>query len=127
MRLYRTKEGFLLEQEQQWYAGGNPLWDDLVSRDDLDQFLKTQIPELREIVGDPATLSHLLLAPIGSQEVWAAGVTYHRSRDARMEEAFSAGGGDFYDRVYQAARPELVPLRRVQPRRPERPRWTRLP
>lgn len=39
--------------------------------------------------------------------MWAAGVTYHRSRDARMEESESAGGGDFYDRVYQAERPEL--------------------
>ena len=48
-----------------------------------------------------------LLPPLGSQEVWAAGVTYYRSRTARMEEAKSAGGGDFYDRVYAAARPEL--------------------
>jgi len=39
--------------------------------------------------------------------VWAAGVTYFRSRDARMEESKSAGGGDFYDRVYSAERPEL--------------------
>src|SRR5262249_1735852 len=46
-------------------------------------------------------------APIGSQEVWAAGVTYIRSRDARMEESRSGGGGDFYDRVYVADRPEL--------------------
>ncbi|MGH9600512.1 MAG: fumarylacetoacetate hydrolase family protein, partial [Terracidiphilus sp.] len=46
-------------------------------------------------------------APIGNQEVWAAGVTYYRSRNARMEEAKSAGGGDFYDRVYSAERPEL--------------------
>ena len=48
-----------------------------------------------------------ILAPIGNQEVWAAGVTYYRSRSARMEEAKSAGGGDFYDRVYSAERPEL--------------------
>ena len=48
-----------------------------------------------------------LLPPIGSQEIWAAGVTYYRSRTARMEEAKLAGGGDFYDRVYDAARPEL--------------------
>jgi 2-dehydro-3-deoxy-D-arabinonate dehydratase len=47
------------------------------------------------------------LAPIENQEVWAAGVTYYRSRDARMEESKSAGGGDFYSRVYSAARPEL--------------------
>jgi 2-dehydro-3-deoxy-D-arabinonate dehydratase len=46
-------------------------------------------------------------APIGNQEVWAAGVTYYRSRDARMQESKSSGGGDFYDRVYAAERPEL--------------------
>ena len=48
------------------------------------------------------------LAPIGSsQELWAAGVTYQRSRTARMEESQTAGGGDFYDRVYHAERPEI--------------------
>jgi len=46
-------------------------------------------------------------APILNQEVWAAGVTYLRSKDARMEEARDAGGGNFYDRVYNADRPEL--------------------
>jgi 2-dehydro-3-deoxy-D-arabinonate dehydratase len=53
------------------------------------------------------SLNEVVGAPIGKQEVWAAGVTYYRSRDARMEEAKSAGGGDFYDRVYAAERPEL--------------------
>jgi 2-dehydro-3-deoxy-D-arabinonate dehydratase len=47
------------------------------------------------------------LAPIDSQEVWAAGVTYYRSRTARMAESEVAGGGSFYDRVYSAERPEL--------------------
>jgi 2-dehydro-3-deoxy-D-arabinonate dehydratase len=59
--------------------------------------------------GKPAAdfASAQILAPIATQEVWAAGVTYYRSRSARMEEAKSAGGGDFYDRVYSAERPEL--------------------
>ena len=48
-----------------------------------------------------------MLAPIASQEVWAAGVTYYRSRDARIEESRDAAGGDFYARVYAAERPEL--------------------
>jgi 2-dehydro-3-deoxy-D-arabinonate dehydratase len=48
-----------------------------------------------------------ILAPAVSQEVWAAGVTYYRSRDARIEESKEAGGGNFYDRVYSAERPEL--------------------
>ena len=46
-----------------------------------------------------------LLAPIDAQEVWAAGVTYRRSRTARMAE--SEGAARFYDLVYEAARPEL--------------------
>jgi 2-dehydro-3-deoxy-D-arabinonate dehydratase len=46
-----------------------------------------------------------LVTPVESQEVWAAGVTYLRSKQARMEESdFSA---DAYDRVYDAPRPEL--------------------
>jgi 2-dehydro-3-deoxy-D-arabinonate dehydratase len=45
------------------------------------------------------------LAPVDEQEVWAAGVTYERSRVARQAEAID--GGDIYARVYTAARPEL--------------------
>jgi 2-dehydro-3-deoxy-D-arabinonate dehydratase len=48
-----------------------------------------------------------LLPPVDAQEVWAAGVTYLRSKKAREEEAAAAGGGSFYDRVYTAPRPEL--------------------
>ena len=46
----------------------------------------------------------VLLAPVEGQEVWAAGVTYEKSRVARNEES---GGHDFYDKVYDAERPEL--------------------
>jgi 2-dehydro-3-deoxy-D-arabinonate dehydratase len=46
-----------------------------------------------------------LLAPLDEQEVWAAGVTYKRSREARERE--SAGAARFYDLVYNAERPEL--------------------
>jgi 2-dehydro-3-deoxy-D-arabinonate dehydratase len=45
-----------------------------------------------------------LLPPIDRQEVWAAGVTYVRSREARMEESATA---DVYARVYEAERPEI--------------------
>lgn len=49
--------------------------------------------------------SVVLVPPIDQQEVWAAGVTYKRSRTARMEE--SANAADCYDRVYASPRPEL--------------------
>ena len=54
--------------------------------------------------GDGAPADVRLLAPVGGQEVWAAGVTYERSRVARIEESVSA---DPYDLVYEADRPEL--------------------
>ncbi len=56
------------------------------------------------------------LPPLDAQEVWAAGVTYKRSKVAREEESASTGGSRFYDMVYSAARPELFfksPARRV--------------
>jgi 2-dehydro-3-deoxy-D-arabinonate dehydratase len=55
---------------------------------------------------DPIPLEELtLLPPIDQQEVWAAGVTYKRSKTARMEE--SAAAASCYDRVYASPRPEL--------------------
>src|SRR5579884_3395008 len=62
----------------------------------------------RALLGDapPVPLGELaLLAPVDQEEVWAAGVTYKRSREARERE--SAGAARFYDLVYNADRPEL--------------------
>lgn len=57
------------------------------------------------------------LAPIDAQEVWAAGVTYKRSEEARKRE--SVGAAVFYDKVYTADRPELffkaTPARVIRP------------
>jgi 2-dehydro-3-deoxy-D-arabinonate dehydratase len=56
------------------------------------------------------------LAPLDQQEVWAAGVTYKRSSEARRRESADTGGARFYDLVYAAERPELffkAPARRV--------------
>lgn len=121
MRLYRTRHTFLLEENGHFYriesaGSGTEAWDALVTRDDLADYLRAAITEA-ERVETPA--NDELEAPIGSQEVWAAGVTYYRSRDARMLESKSSGGGDFYDRVYSADRPELffkaTPHRVVRP------------
>ncbi|MBA4066294.1 MAG: 2-hydroxyhepta-2,4-diene-1,7-dioate isomerase, partial [Isosphaera sp.] len=68
--------------------------------------------------------SQTFLAPIDRQEVWAAGVTYKRSKVAREEE--SRGAAQFYDKVYTAPRPELflkaTPQRVVHPGDPVRVR-----
>src|SRR6185369_8128304 len=100
MRLYRTARGPVVEHDGVHHRVGEE-WDALLNAEDLRATLEAACR------GPAVEAPSSLLAPIGSQEVWAAGVTYWRSRDARMEEARKAGGGSFYDRVYEAERPEL--------------------
>src|ERR1043166_5097419 len=107
MKLYRTTSGCVVEQDGKFYSAGDVTWDELVRREDLDQYLRGWLSRSPKPTQNPMDNIASLKAPIGSQEVWAAGVTYFRSRDARMEESKAAGGGNFYDRVYQAERPEL--------------------
>lgn len=106
MKLYRTASGYIVEHQDQFYAGAHASWDQLITRDDLEAYLKKTLQKPMDATSF-ADIEKQILAPIGSQEVWASGVTYYRSRNARMEEAKTAGGGDFYDRVYLAERPEL--------------------
>jgi 2-dehydro-3-deoxy-D-arabinonate dehydratase len=103
MKLYRTTTGFYAEDNGSYYSVDAPDWDDLIASPDLYDRVKTALSgeKLSSLNGAQ------VLAPIGNQEVWAAGVTYFRSRDARIEESKDAGGGTFYDRVYHAERPEL--------------------
>jgi len=105
MKLYNTRRGVLLERaDGRWVECGETI-DALVARG------AGMIPRLRAVAERqdeaPPPPAADLLAPIGSQEVWGAGVTYLRSRAARMEESHAAGGAGFYDRVYHAERPEL--------------------
>jgi 2-dehydro-3-deoxy-D-arabinonate dehydratase len=102
MKLYQTAHGPVVERAGAYHAAGLS-WDSLIAADDLPGLLAEAVRSSPA----SAALPGEVLAPIGSQEVWAAGVTYFRSRTARMEESKSAGGGDFYDRVYAAQRPEL--------------------
>jgi len=102
MKLYRTASSLVIEDGGRYYPMNGRSFDSFVCDNDLYRTLDG-------IVSRETPLHGLdienLRAPIGDQEVWAAGVTYYRSRNARMEE--SKGGGDFYDRVYSAERPEL--------------------
>jgi 2-dehydro-3-deoxy-D-arabinonate dehydratase len=104
VKLFCTTNGAYVEQGGTYFSVAENSWDALVTQDDLHAFLQAVVAN-GEAAADFASAQ--ILAPIGTQEVWAAGVTYYRSRSARMEESKSAGGGDFYDRVYSAERPEL--------------------
>ena len=104
MNLYRTSNGNYVEERGSCYRVPESSWDALVTHTDLRGYLASVVAAAK-LAGDFQAAR--IEAPIGSQEVWAAGVTYFRSRSARMAEAKDAGGGDFYDRVYSAERPEL--------------------
>jgi len=103
MKLLRTADRWLIQQHDTIFQLGDF---------DIDAWLADENP--------PAALSHLLRSlppspqlkapaspslPIASQEVWAAGVTYQRSRVARMEESVISKSA--YDLVYDAPRPEI--------------------
>lgn len=101
MRAYRTPAEIIIEDEGKFFPLAGLSWDD---------FIRGDTHELAQTAARGQTVhfdASSALAPIVSQEVWAAGVTYYRSRDARMRESHDAGGGDFYARVYNASRPEL--------------------
>ena len=101
MRLYRTSRGPMVESAGAFHPVDYD-WDSLINRDDLLAYLRHATERSAGESGIERAL-----APIGSQEVWAAGVTYYRSRTARLEESKAGGGSSFYDRVYEAERPEL--------------------
>jgi 2-dehydro-3-deoxy-D-arabinonate dehydratase len=106
MIVLRTQTGLILSHGRQSYRLADVSFDELINRDGLLAHLQRLTSSSTPLAEDPIDAPQVL-APIGSQEVWAAGVTYYRSRDARMEEAQESGGGSFYDRVYVAERPEL--------------------
>ncbi|MEI6862392.1 MAG: fumarylacetoacetate hydrolase family protein [Verrucomicrobiota bacterium] len=101
--VYSDSTGLLLAQNGAFKRPAAPLSiDDIFTADDPLALVRRAWDTAK-----PAAAPGALLAPIGTQEVWAAGVTYLRSRTARMEESKDAGGGTFYDLVYNAVRPEL--------------------
>ncbi len=105
MKLYRTKRGIVVEDRSAFHLLPERSWDELFNRPQLEASLTSTTRRTSPLTDFP--LPDEILPPIGQQEVWAAGVTYFRSRTARMDEAKDTGGADFYDRVYSAERPEL--------------------
>src|SRR5450432_1350186 len=108
MKLYRTRKGIVLKQQENYHLIDQP-WDELINRDGLHGYLLAATTGAKALSSGEAAdwCEKETLPAIGTQEVWAAGVTYLRSRDARMEESKDSGGADFYDKVYAAQRPEL--------------------
>lgn len=106
MKLYKTKSGIVVSAGEQFFLFPEA-WDTWMVRTDLHAYVSARIASAKATNEGPRLIREELLPPIGNQEVWAAGVTYYRSREARMEESKSSGASTFYDKVYDAERPEL--------------------
>ena len=99
-KIYRIDSGIQIEnQKGELTEALRVSWDECINQENLFQFCQNQsyIAQNREAIQ----------TPIESQEIWAAGVTYLRSKVARMEESKESGGDTFYDKVYDAERPEI--------------------
>jgi 2-dehydro-3-deoxy-D-arabinonate dehydratase len=102
LTLFRSAEGIVAQRGEDLFRLPRVDFDAVFTQADPASWLEDKLSQ-----GTPVLADERWLAPIQSQEVWAAGVTYLRSRDARMEESKDTGGGTFYDRVYDADRPEI--------------------
>ncbi len=103
MKLYKTNQGIIIELSEKFYLSNAENWDDYINQENLFDIITADIQSLSEISWNKEGI----LAPIQNQEIWASGVTYMRSREARMDESKDSGGADFYAKVYEAERPEL--------------------
>ena len=107
MKIYRTESSAIVLSEKKCYVLENADWDQLINRNGLHDCLRSLIAKLSPAGSENILETFKIKAPIKSQEIWAAGVTYLKSKTARMEESEATGGAIFYDKVYAAERPEL--------------------
>jgi 2-dehydro-3-deoxy-D-arabinonate dehydratase len=104
MHLYRTTKGFLLRADTHFLSIHGTDFDELLNLPDLYGHL---IDVSGKAPAAEPPQPEDILAPVGTQEIWAAGVTYERSREGRREESKESGAAVFYSKVYDATRPEL--------------------
>ncbi len=107
MKLYNTVDGIVSEHAGKWVRHEGADWDELLNHEHLSRHLLALHDSLPAMVPPTAGVPAGLLPPMQGQELWASGVTYLRSKVERQEESKDSGGGDFYQRVYEAERPEL--------------------
>ncbi len=99
-KIYRVAGGIQIENTAGKFTSPlNEKWDEFINQPNLFQICDQQ--------SFTESTSVATQIPIESQEIWAAGVTYLRSKVARMEESKESGGDTFYEKVYDAERPEI--------------------
>jgi 2-dehydro-3-deoxy-D-arabinonate dehydratase len=100
--LFRSHQALIAQRGEDYFRLQERSLDTIFTIAEPAEWLQAQLAS-----AEPVARPEDLRPPIESQEVWAAGVTYMRSREARIEESQDTGGGSFYDRVYAAERPEI--------------------
>ncbi len=107
MKLYNIDEGIVLVYRGKQTLCAGEDWDSLINHTSLTDYLRQLHDSGRSWTGVDVVTATTLLPPMQRQELWASGVTYLRSKVERQEESREAGAADFYQRVYEAERPEL--------------------
>jgi 2-dehydro-3-deoxy-D-arabinonate dehydratase len=107
MKVYKTKSGIVIEKEDKFFLLKDENWDLFINNDNLFQKVEKLTRSLMPMTNGNKLMTDEILAPVGSQELWACGVTYLRSKVGRQEESKASGGADFYGKVYEAERPEV--------------------
>ena len=106
MKLYKTKNGIIIENQEGVFEADIQDWDKFLNDDNLLKKISLLLNSGNVIKTNSVDESKIL-APVGKQELWACGVTYLRSKVGRQEESKLSGGADFYAKVYEAERPEV--------------------
>jgi 2-dehydro-3-deoxy-D-arabinonate dehydratase len=103
-KIYLTPQGIQIQdQEGKCVQAKEANWDLFINQKNLFEICKSEMRSSDQAISQISNPK----CPIGQQEIWAAGVTYLRSKVARMEESKESGGDTFYDKVYSAERPEI--------------------
>jgi 2-dehydro-3-deoxy-D-arabinonate dehydratase len=103
-KIYLTPQGIQIQdQEGKCVQAKEANWDLFINQKNLFEVCKSEMRSSDQAISQISNPK----CTIDQQEIWAAGVTYLRSKVARMEESKESGGDTFYDKVYSAERPEI--------------------
>ena len=83
MNIYKTGRGIVIHHDEDFFQSKNIDWDNFINRRGLFDHVLAEVNQLQPDKELAQIVKTDLLAPIAGQEVWAAGVTYTRSREAR--------------------------------------------
>mgnify|MGYP003952619165 FL=1 len=104
MKVYKSKNDIIIEKEGSFRLIKDQDWDKFINDENL---YKKLILVFKSGIHIDQIDFNKIDPPIKSQELWASGVTYFRSKQGRQQESKESGAGQFYDNVYNALRPEI--------------------